>query len=214
MRILAVADVEEGWLESRLLRERLGRVDLVVSCGDLRPVYLENVVTFANAPLAYVRGNHDAGASWHAPEGCVDLEGEVRDCRGLHLGGLGGSIRYNERVFGFSEDEMHRRAARMALLSQSVGGLDVMVTHAPPRGYGDLEDFVHQGFEALNVLLERTRPRYLLHGHVHLDYGRIPRVVEHPLGTTIVNVCGSYVLDLPEDEVPTQRRGILRAEPL
>ena len=115
--------------------------------------------------------------------------------------GLGGSIRYNPEVHGFTEAEMGRRAARMALLASATGGVDLLVTHAPARGYGDLDDLPHRGFEACGTLLERTRPRYLLHGHVHMEYGRIERVREHPCGTTLVNCCGSYVLDIPDDAI-------------
>ena len=85
------------------------------------------------------------------------------------------------------------------------------MTHAPARGYGDLDDLPHRGFEAFGTLLDRTRARYLLHGHVHLQYGRIERVREHPSGATIINTCGSYVLDIP-DETIEPRGGLFRPE--
>ena len=47
--------------------------------------------------------------------------------------------------------------------------LDVLLTHAPPRGVGDGTDPVHQGFPALNVLAGRLQPPLLLHGHVDPD---------------------------------------------
>ena len=211
MRILAIADVEEGWLYERWDRERMAGVDLVISCGDLPAVYLEHIVTLANVPLLYVQGNHDTAYDRHAPEGCVSIDGHVRDYRGLRVMGLGGSIRYNPEVHGFTEAEMRRRAARMALLASATGGVDLVGTHAPARGYGDLDDLPHRGFEAFDALLSRVRPRYLLHGHVHMEYGRIERVVEHPSGTTIVNCCGSYLLDLP-DETIGGRGGLFPAE--
>lgn len=211
MRILAISDVPEGWLWERWDRERVAGVDLIISCGDLPATYLEHIVTLANVPLLYVQGNHDTAYDDHAPEGCVSIDGQLRDFCGLRIMGLGGSIRYNDEVHGFTEAEMARKAARMALLASATGGVDVIVTHAPLRGYGDLDDLPHRGFEALGRLVERTRPRYLLHGHVHMEYGRIERVREHPCGTTIVNVCGSYVLDLP-DETIRERRGLFRPE--
>lgn len=211
MRILAISDVEESWLYDHWDRERMEGVDLVVSCGDLSAAYLEHIVTLANVPLVYVQGNHDTAYDRHAPEGCVSIDGQVRDAGGLRLMGLGGSIRYNEHVHGFTEAEMRRRAARMALLASATGGVDILVTHAPVRGYGDLKDLAHRGFEAFETLIERVRPRYLLHGHVHMSYGRFERVVEHPCGTTIVNVCGSYVLDIPDESIE-RRGGLFRVE--
>lgn len=211
MRILAISDTPEGWLWERWDRERVAGVDLVISCGDLPATYLEHIVTLANVPLLYVQGNHDTAYDDHAPEGCVSIDGQLRDFRGLRVMGLGGSIRYNDEVHGFTEAEMARKAARMALLASATGGVDLVVTHAPLRGYGDLDDLPHRGFEALGRLVERTRPRYLLHGHVHLEYGRIERVREHPCGTTIVNVCGSYVLEIP-DETIGGRSGLFGVE--
>ena len=201
MRILAISDVEEGWLYERWDASRIAGVDLIISCGDLPATYLEHIVTLANVPLLYVQGNHDTAYDRHAPEGCVSIDGTLRDFHGLRIMGIGGSIRYNDQVHGYSEAEMRRLCSRMTLLSSATGGVDLVVTHAPVRGYGDLEDLPHQGFEAFGTLLDRVRPRYLLHGHVHMQYGRIERVREHPSGTTLVNVCGSYVLDIPNESL-------------
>ncbi len=211
MRILAISDTEEGWLYDRWDASRVAGVDLIVSCGDLPARYLEHIVTLANVPLLYVWGNHDTAYERHAPEGCTCVDGRILDFRGLRVMGLGGSIRYNDQVHGFTEAEMARRAARLALLASASGGVDLVVTHAPVRGYGDLDDLPHRGFEALGRLLERTRPRYLLHGHVHMEYGRIERVHEHPCGTTIVNACGSYLLEIPDDALE-EHRGLFRPE--
>lgn len=211
MRILFISDVEEQWLYGSWGGERTEGVELVVSCGDLPAAYLEHIVTLANVPLLYVRGNHDTAYERQPPGGCVSIDGHLRDVGGLRIMGLGGSIRYNEQVYGFTEAEMRRRAARLALLASATGGVDILVTHAPARGYGDLDDLPHRGFGAIGTLVERVRPRYLVHGHVHLSYGRIERVRTHPCGTTIINACGSYVLDVPESEIP-QHGGLFRPE--
>ena len=213
MRILCISDVEESWLYDHWDRERMAGVDLIVSCGDLPARYLEHVVTLANVPLVYVWGNHDGAYGAHAPEGCVSIDGHLRDFRGLRVMGLGGSLRYNDEAHGFTEAEMRRRAARLALLASATGGVDLVVTHAPVRGYGDLDDLPHQGFEALDDLVRRLRPRYLVHGHVHLSYGRVNRTIEHPCGTTLVNACGSYLLEIPDDELGGHG-GLFSPEPI
>lgn len=213
MRILAISDVEEAWLTTSFDRERMAGVDLIVSCGDLPASYLEHIVTLANLPLVYVPGNHDTAYRTHPPEGCIPLDTAVRSFRGLNLMGIGGSVRYNNRVVGLTEQEMRWRVRRMAILGQSVGGVDIIVTHAPVRGYGDMDDLAHRGFASFELLLDRLRPRYLLHGHIHMEYGRIERAHEHPSGTTLVNVCGHRFIDIPDDELPQgRRRGFLQAE--
>ena len=72
-----------------------------------------------------------------------------------------------------------------------------MVTHAPAQGYGDGEDYAHRGFACLLPLLDKYKPGYLVHGHVHVNYGAdIPRVL-HREGTTIINAYERYVLEIP-----------------
>jgi len=46
--------------------------------------------------------------------------------------------------------------------------LDILVTHAPPFGIHDGEDFPHRGFKTFLNLMDRFRPRFLLHGHKHV----------------------------------------------
>ncbi len=206
MRILAIADTEEKWLTTHYDRKRMAGVDLIISCGDLPARYLEHIVTLANVPLVYVPGNHDAAYREHAPQGCISLEEHIVDFHGLRILGLGGSIRYNQTVYGFTEQEMRWRVVKMTLAAQAAGGIDLVVTHAPLRGYGDLDDLPHQGFESLNTLVERLHPRYLLHGHVHPEYGRLTRVREHPAGTTLINACGWQMLDIDESTLPDRSR--------
>ena len=85
-----------------------------------------------------------------------------------------------------------RRAIRLA------GGVDIVLAHGAPLGVGDAEDRAHQGFASFLKLMEVWRPKYFLHGHVHLNYGvNIQRVI--PYGDTqVINCCGTYVLETME----------------
>ncbi len=199
MKILAIADVEESWLTDHYDRERMEGVELIISCGDLPARYLEHVVTLANVPLVYVWGNHDMSYVEHPPQGCISIEGQLRDFHGIRILGVGGSIKYNDRVFGFSEKEMRSRLGKLALLGRATGGVDIIVTHAPIRGYGDMDDLPHQGFEAFDYYVDKLKPTYLLHGHVHMNYGRVQRSLEHPCGTKVVNAYGGYIIDYPDE---------------
>lgn len=210
MRVLAIADTEERWLTAPDARERLRDVDLIVSCGDLDARYLEHIETVANVPLLYVWGNHDTAYRMHAPEGCRSIEGRIAEYRGVRFLGLGGSVRYNDRVYGFSERDMYWRMLRLSLAAKASGGVDVLVTHAPVRGFGDLDDLPHQGFSAFETCLEMLRPRFMLHGHVHPAYGRVERTLEHPSGTSIMNCCGYRELEIEApDGAGAARRGLI-----
>ena len=85
---------------------------------------------------------------------------------------------------------------REELAIRRAGGVDILLTHAPPRGYGDREDYAHRGFEAFLPFLDRHKPAYLVHGHVHMNYGHnIPRAVKRG-DTTIINAWERYILEL------------------
>ena len=196
MRILAIADVEDDLLLARLERPDEKRYDLVISCGDLGVSYLDCVATLANAPLLYVRGNHDVGYEDDPRLGGTDLNGRVERVAGLRIAGLEGSLDYREGIVGYSQAEMRHRAAVLGLRAALTGGIDILVTHAPARGYGDLPDEPHRGFDAFNGLLDWLHPKVMLHGHVHLDYGMIERERTHPSGTRLINAFGWHEIEL------------------
>ncbi len=190
MKILAVSDEESNALWSERVREIAEGVDLIISCGDLRREYLEFLLTMINAPLLYVFGNHDECEI----EGGICIDGRVVEVEGVRFAGLGGCMRYRLGVNMYTESEMRRRWWSLRPRVWLKGGVDVLVTHAPAKGWGDLEDLAHSGFETFNGIMNRYRPKYMLHGHVHGSYGRIRREYVHDSGTRIINVCGYRVI--------------------
>lgn len=196
MKVLAISDVEEAWLTTYYDRDRMADVELIISCGDLPATYLEHIVTLANVPLLYVPGNHDRDYDNHPPQGCIPIDNRTIECQGLRIMGFGGSVRYNDRIVGYSEQEMYWKVFKQSLLARLSGEIDLLVTHAPIRGYGDLDDLPHQGFEAFNTCLEIVHPTIMVHGHVHMNYGRIERERNHPSGTRIINACGAQIFEI------------------
>ena len=76
------------------------------------------------------------------------------------------------------------------------GGVDIVISHAPVSGYGDMPDPAHRGFECFEELIEKYQPKLWVHGHVHKSYGTGFRR-EHCLGETrIVNACEKYEIEL------------------
>lgn len=52
MKILAVADIESKSLWDYYTPDKLSGVELMISCGDLSPKYLEFLVTMGNCPFS------------------------------------------------------------------------------------------------------------------------------------------------------------------
>ena len=88
-----------------------------------------------------------------------------------------------------------RRVGR--LQRRSPGPVDVLLTHAPPRGLGDEDDRPHVGIDVLHAVLERLRPRWHLHGHIH-PYGQ-PRPDRRVGDTTIRNVIPYRMFEIEPD---------------
>ena len=204
MKILVVADQESRSLWDFYRPEKLSGIDLISSCGDLNPNYLQFLVTCARCPLLYVHGNHDSVYEQTPPYGCISIDGSIYDFKGLRILGLGGSRRYKPGECMYTEREMRRRIFRLLPSILWHGGFDVLVSHAPAAGWGDLDDLPHRGFRCFNKLLNRFKPAYMLHGHVHLNYGHFQRQLVHSSGTILVNGWESCLLDLPDDCHPEQ----------
>ena len=200
MKILVVSDEECPALWDYYVPGRLSEYDLIISCGDLKADYLSFLVTMAKCPVLYVHGNHDTGYDRHPPEGCDCIDDKVVVFNGVRILGLGGCRRYHPGAYQFTEKEMCKRIRKLRFPLWRTGGVDIVVTHAPLEGVGDGEDPAHQGFECLRGLLEKYKPRFMLHGHVHLRYGQDPTRERTFGSTTVINTTERYVLEIPEGE--------------
>ena len=206
MKILCIADEELTIFWDSYVPGRLKEYDLILSSGDLKAAYLSFIVTMARAPVMYVHGNHDTGYAVTEPEGCDSIDGQIVEYRGLRILGLGGCLWYRPGAHQYSEKEMRKRIWKLRWQIAKYGGVDIIVTHAPPRGVGDGEDRAHQGFESFLELMDTYRPRYLLHGHVHLSYGRDRTREREYHDTKVINVCEKYVLEIPDGEIGTWKK--------
>lgn len=214
MKILAIADEECSALWDHYVPGRLKDYDLILSSGDLKASYLSFLVTMARCPVLYVHGNHDTTYDTKPPEGCDCIDDQLVVYKGLRILGLGGCRKYRPGNFQYTESQMRRRILRLKRQIRQAGGVDVVVTHAPPMGVGDAEDPAHQGFAAFLELIDSYHPQYLLHGHVHMRYGHnIPRHNEYH-GTQVINVCERFTLDIPDPPIPEPKKaGFFRGFP-
>lgn len=212
MRALVVSDKVEPILYGSTIKEHVGPVDFVLSCGDIPFYYLEFIISMLNRPTYYVFGNHGReieyvsgkGESWELrtePMGAVNLHGRAIREGDLLLAGLEGSIRYNRAPrFQYTEEGMYLNIARLApaLLKNKLRygrWLDVLVAHSPPFGIHDKQDPPHRGFRSFLWFMDKFKPRYLLHGHIHI-YRRNETTRTQYAETEVINVYPYQILDL------------------
>ena len=169
MRILAVSDEECPAFWDHYTPGRLDEYDLILACGDLKPAYLTFLVTMSRARLLYVHGNHDGCYASTPPEGCEDIDGHLVSYNGVRILGLGGCLLYHDGPHQYTDKQMRERIRRLRRAIRKAGGVDIVIAHAPPRGFGDLDDLPHRGFEAFAELIAACRPKLFLHGHTHLN---------------------------------------------
>lgn len=224
-KILCVSDEIDPLVYSKNVKERYGDVDLVLSAGDLPMRYLGFIVSMLNKPLYFVFGNHNlkhyhrfkhpkqsaeghplySGAELNFGTeyfGSVYIDHKVKYIRrsNLIIVGLGGSMRYNNGENQYTEFQMYWKIFSLfpKLLIQRIfhgRWCDILLTHATPFGIHDKSDRCHVGFKAFLFFMRVFKPKYLLHGHVHLlDLNEL-REASY-CETEIINVFGHYVLEV------------------
>lgn len=122
----------------------------------------------------------------------------------LLIAGVSGSLKYNNGLNQYSDFQMKMKLLMMVpklLINKLRFGryLDIFLTHATPRHIHDHEDPCHKGFESFNWFIEKFKPTYMVHGHIHLYDLREERVSKHQ-DTVVVNAYSHYVIELPLKE--------------
>jgi len=196
MKILAISDIVVPELSDRMDARRFRDVELILSCGDLPPEYLSAIREKLDVPLFYVRGNHDIRYRSAPPVGCLNIHQRRISFNGLRFMGLEGSRWYNGGPIQYREYQMRRMIWRMLPGLWLGGGVDIVVTHAPPLHINDAEDRCHRGFESFLKLIARFKPRVFIHGHIHAHFTdssqRMTRVGE----TQVINTFAWHLFEV------------------
>ena len=224
MKFLCISDATDSLIYSSVAPELYKDVEFVISAGDLPLRYYDYIQTVLRKDVYFVYGNHNLEDFDHymrgmhlRPEGSeflyspsdkktVQCGGFFLDGKCMHLkdkdliiAGLGGSMLYNGGKSQYSEKQMQWRISKLAprlLYNKKRYGraLDILITHSPPYKMGDGPDLCHRGFDCFKDFMDHYEPKYLLHGHVHLDDMNAPRIREYGK-TKIVNIYKNYILE-------------------
>lgn len=210
MKILCVSDREETFLYERLDASRFSGIDLVLSCGDLPPEYLTSLATAFKVPLYYVKGNHDIRYAGKPPQGCTDIHGKLVQYQGIRFLGLEGSRWYNGGPNQYTDLQMKKMIRSLKTRIWWQGGIDIMISHAPPRHVHDAEDRCHRGFNSFHQVIDRYAPQYLIHGHIHAIFNNPSERTTIVKQTKVVNSYGHFLLQV--DFQPQARQGWLHPQ--
>lgn len=193
MKILAISD-----LHGQLPQLNVEGIDLLLCAGDVCPDfrglkqeaqhrwYDETFLPWWNQyalPKGFTWGNHD----WiHTPEAYVDEEDTFTPDK-LRVWFSPWSTRFMNWSYMENEKKLD------GIYSDIPEGIDILVSHAPPFGYGDEAAPTgpwagHLGGKSLLSHMLRVKPKVLICGHIHGGYGEY--VHKHETGevTRIFNV--------------------------
>jgi uncharacterized protein len=196
IRLLAVSDEFHSAFTHERNRRAVGPIDLVIGCGDLDCDDLAFIADGFNAPLVFVRGNHDAGPKWQTcGDFCPDPIHSTRTHHevGICIAGLtwpgtpGPGAQRSERL-------AWNQALRLAIRRLGRRTPIIVFSHVPPRGAGDVPRGFHRGFAGYRWLMRRLRPPLWLHGHTPLAAVGDWHIREE--STTLVNVTGAVVIEI------------------
>jgi Icc-related predicted phosphoesterase len=222
MKILCISDQIDPLVYTNTIRERFKDIDVILSAGDLPMDYLEFIVSSLNKPLLFVFGNHNIdqlayykdegayGPFWLADHdnvyssGAIHIGSKVKAEGDMIFAGLGGSMRYNRGENQYTEFQMKLEILKLLpklLINRVLRGrfLDVLLTHASPRGIHDKEDRCHWGFKSFLWFMRVFKPKYLIHGHIHLYDLADVRTTRYE-DTLVINAYSHYVIDIKEEK--------------
>ncbi|GHU59751.1 metallophosphoesterase [Spirochaetia bacterium] len=220
MKILCVSDQIDPLVYSASIKERFSDIDMVLSAGDLPMDYLEYIVSTLNKPLLFVFGNHNLkeyghylkknpyedvfveDKEQHYSSGLTHIGSKVHREEGLIIAGLGGSLRYNRGENQYTNAQMKREIWKLipALIFNRIFRgryLDILLTHASPEGIHDKEDPCHRGFKAFLWFMRTFKPKYLIHGHIHLYDLSAVRTTNYQ-DTMVINAYSHYIITTGE----------------
>lgn len=181
MRLLAFSDLHRDLGQAERLVEMAAEADAVIGAGDFASIHegLEETIGALDAigkPTVLVPGNNEtadalraAAAGWEA---ATVLHGEGTAIDGVEFFGLGAGIPVTPWEWSFDLDD----EAASAMLGPCPEGA-VLVLHSPPQGHCD-GGF---GSPALLAAVEEKRPRLVVFGHIHEQWGCSSEVGGTPL---------------------------------
>ena len=189
-RIMCISDLHERWNTDRLRYSREMYGDILLVAGDLTfqgsftkyGEFNDWVAKLNFKHKIVIPGNHDVTfesdfeqSEANMPEVLV-LDQTIAEAEGLTIYGEPRQPEFYDWAYNVPRDRMGRDVWRHA-----PENIDILLTHGPPLGAGDLTDRgEHVGCEFQRKYILEHKPKLVVCGHIHSGYGI------HLLGDTVV----------------------------
>jgi Icc-related predicted phosphoesterase len=181
---------------------KLPSCDLLLVCGDICPVWNHNVDfqqywietdfkywlrDIEAKKKIFIAGNHDfvfqkrPNFGYRLRQGdypATYLEDSITEYEGLKIYGSPWTNYFYDWAFNLYEQDLKEKWKLIP------NGTDIIVTHGPPRGFGDLAPRTitdeneeqwpageHVGSISLLEKIDEIKPRLVVYGHIHSGYG-------------------------------------------
>jgi len=222
-KILCISDQIDPVIYSKNIKNKYGDVDFIISAGDLPIEYLDFVQTSLDKPLYFVFGSHHLKAltHYHPEMAEKQKEGEVnifskgnsrKSNKGIYIGfksckyeniiiaGISGAKKHNDGKNQFTEKQMKRKLSKMIpalFLNKLRYGryLDILVTHSPPFINGEKDENKQECFECFTKFINFFKPKYLVHGQVHIYDPQQSRSSKYRQ-TEVINAYSRQILEV------------------
>jgi len=200
MKICIISDTH---MKHKFLSLKTYGADVLIHCGDMTGNGGSGAMTqffewFSSQDQfkhkIAIAGNHDwifeknpALAKTLVPENVAYLEDEELIIDGVKFYGTPVQKIFCNWAFNRSEAKMAQHWAAIP------GDTDVLITHSPPYGIGDLVPWQgeHHGSPSLYMeVMERIKPKIHCFGHIHEGYGM--KILENTKFINASNLDGDY----------------------
>lgn len=177
MRIVCISDTH-----NKLHKINVPDGDLLIHAGDSTDQggpkeirrFNEDLGKLPHRYKIVIAGNHDFGFQTTPDEaramltGCIYLQDSLVEIEGLRIYGAPWQPAFMDWAF------MCKRGAEIRAKWDLIpDGLDILITHGPPRGHGDLLRIGESvGCDDLLATIRRAKPRVHVFGHIHEGHGQ------------------------------------------
>ena len=112
-------------------------------------------------------------------------------------------MRYKPGSHQYTQSQMRRRVRKLWWRLKYRRGFDILLAHSPAYQFNDGEDLPHRGFKIFRTLMDKYKPSFFIHGHVHMNYGRsFPRLSTYN-ETQVINAYEKYIFEI---DVPAAKK--------